>query len=232
MPETNQIIFDKEKLKKAIQDKNYTYKSISEMMGYGATYISDRIKRGCSMRIGDYKLLCSYVGVKEDELKPDEMQMDKVPVLDLSEHENRLNKSFSNLSRLVEHKLCQMQKSIDEMKSDVEVSRSNTNTIKIQNKKLEEKMNDMKLDLNDTLTEISDSIALIAESSGSENIRKAKTFLAKMLNDGTGDENAIYLEAQKQQIAKKYVDRAKTELGVLVKPKGYGKNQTKTWFFG
>ena len=73
---------------------------------------------------------------------------------------------------------------------------------------------------------------MIAESSGSENIRKEKTYLATMLNDGPGDENAIYLEAQKQQIAKKYVDRAKTELGVLVKPKGYGKNQTKTWFFG
>lgn len=60
------IIFDKDKLKIAAKEKGYSNVQLSEMMGYSRSYIKNIIGHGCSMRIGDYKLMCSYLGVSED----------------------------------------------------------------------------------------------------------------------------------------------------------------------
>ena len=233
MTEIKKILFDKEKLKHAISEKNYTYKSLSEVMGYGESYISDTIKRGCLMRIGDYKLMCSYLEVREDDLKPnEEIKNDAATIVDFREHEARVNQMLSDLTKYVGHRMDEIQKSIDAIGDDVRACRSNTNTLKIQSEKIKEKIDGLRLDTNDALADITDKLAGIVDVSGSEKLRQEKAFLAKILNEGPYDENKIYLEAQKSQIAKKYVDRAKSELGVLVETKGYGNNKTKNWYFG
>lgn len=232
MTEIKKILFDKEKLKHAISEKNYTYKSLSRAMGYGESYISDTIKRGCLMRIGDYKLMCSYLEVQENNLMPDDPAKSDVQSISAQELNEQMNKMFSDITKFVEHKMERMQKSIDSVADDIGVCRQNTNTIKIQIEKLKEKTDGLRLDTNDALQDLTDKVTGIADASGSEKLRQAKSFLAKILNDGPYDENKIYLEAQKLQIAKKYVDRAKSELGVLVETKGYGNNKTKNWYFG
>ena len=106
MTEIKKILFDKEKLKHARSEKNYTYKSLSEAMGYGESYISDTVKRGCLMRIGDYKLMCSYLEVREDDLKPnEEIKNDAAITANFREHETRVNQMFSDLTQYVGNRL-------------------------------------------------------------------------------------------------------------------------------
>lgn len=227
------IIFDKDKLKIAAKEKGYSNVQLSEMMGYSRSYIKNIIGHGCSMRIGDYKLMCSYLGVSEDQLKP-EMKLDNADdrMVSTDGFEEIINKAFQDLTKFVEYRMDRLQTSVDKLNSVVDICRTNTNTIKIQNEKIKESVNSLRMDMNDALEDITEKVDVINSFSGAEELRKAKAMLAKILNDGPQEENEIYLEAQKQQIAKKYVDRAKNELGVLVETKGYGNNKTKRWFFG
>lgn len=230
--EQSKVIFDKDKLGIAVKNKGYTNMTLSRMMGYNDSFIRNIIGRGCSMRIGDYKLMCAYLGVSEDELKPAEKSDNPNNIQNCDEFKKYIDKAFQDLTKFVDYKIGQLRTSVDKLENATCICRENTNIIKIQNERLKEAINALRLDMNDAMGDIAGKIDVINSISGAEELRKAKAMLAKMLNDGPKEENEIYLEAQKQQVAKKYVDRAKNELGVLVETKGYTNNKTKKWFFG
>lgn len=229
MQEIKTILFDKEKLKKAINENGYTQRSLSRKMGYEDSYLASTIKRGCKIRIQDYKLMCLCLGISEDKLIPDKNNREDDSIIQyLDEYDKRMNESFSTFVKLIDYKISNIQKCVENLDKDIKAIRQNGNTIKIQNEKLKDKVDGFRLDLNDELQDIFEKLNIIIDASGSDKIRIAKDFLRNML---PAEENDIYLEAQKSQISKKYIDRAKQELGVFVETKGYGNNKTKKWHF-
>lgn len=221
------IVIDKDKFKKALEVQKLTMKDLSFMLGSNAGYISKIMRNGCTFRISDYKMICEILKVSEDDLKPEPEKPEQQ-----SELNNKTEKSFQNLTKLIEHRLNKMQELVEKVSNDAGMCRSNINTVKIQNEKLKEQISSLKLDVNDSLADISEKLENVVGSSGDGETIRAKKLLSKLLSDGGKEENAIYLEAQKQKIAKKYIDRAKTELGLFVETKGYGASKTKKWFFG
>lgn len=226
---TNNIFYDKNKLKAAIAGKGMSASALSKQMGFSETYIADCNRHGSGMKPVGYKLMCMILGVDESALLPDPPEPETADKPDESEN---LNKAMADMAKFIKHEIDRINERIDGIENDIKQCRTNTQTLKVQTEKVKETVLDAKLDLQDSLQDIAETLTFITDVSGADKLIKAKALLSDVLKTGSEDENKILLEAQKAGVPKKYLDRAKSEMGVLVETKGYGKNQSKRWFFG
>lgn len=224
------VTIDVDKLRSELKKRKISQTEFSRQLGKNDYYIA-HLERTAAQSAAMEKIMCLLLELKPGSLIKQEEKA-AAPVRDADTAPVLKREDMEKFTKFFQHHMEKLTKMVEEANDSIGVVRGKVNANTIQIEGIKKSMQDTATTVQahvDNLTEILDGAVITKEST---NITEAKQFLAEMMEGDGCEENKIYMEAQRRQIRKKDVQRAKNELGIITSVKGYGNQMKKIWIYG